>query len=190
MKNIKLLLAAQYLGLVLIAILTVFPAFSQNDPYPAWRTFTDGNQVRKMVEEGDFIWAATEGGLVKLHKKTGKITHYNTGNSQLPDNNLDALAIDKTGTKWIGSSEEYIKSGGLVAFDGRNWTIYNESNSGLPDNDITTIAIDQNGNKWLGTPDSNVVKFTGNQWMTYDIINRLPPNDGMPDIAIDQQNHV
>jgi ligand-binding sensor domain-containing protein len=63
----------------------------------------------------------------------------------LPDNRVYAIAIDGQGNKWIGTR------GGLVKFDGVNWTVYNTSNSGLPDNYVRAIAIDGQGNKWIGT---------------------------------------
>jgi ligand-binding sensor domain-containing protein len=85
-------------------------------------------------------------GLVKLNKSTGEIIVYDKWNSKLPDNYILAIAIDGEGNKWIG-----IYYGGLVKFDGVNWTVYNTSNSGLPYNSVRAIAIDGQGNKWIGT---------------------------------------
>jgi ligand-binding sensor domain-containing protein len=72
-------------------------------------------------------------------------TVYNTSNSGLPGNYVQAIAIDEGGNKWIGTD------GGLAKFDGVNWTVYKTSNSGLPSNWVTSIAIDGQGNKWIGT---------------------------------------
>ena len=59
---------------------------------------------------------------------------------------VNAIAIDGQGNKWIGTN-----GGGLVKFDGVNWTVYNTWNSGLPDNNVRSIVIDRLGNKWIGT---------------------------------------
>ena len=71
---------------------------------------------------------------------------YTTSNSGLPDDGVRSIAIDGSGNKWIGTW-----NGGLVFFDGTNWTVHNTSNSGLPDNGVLSIAIDGSGNKWIGT---------------------------------------
>ena len=71
---------------------------------------------------------------------------YNTGNSELPDNDFTlALAIDEQGNLWIGTR------GGLAKFDGGNWTVYDTSNSRLPHDRVTSLAIDEQGNIWMGT---------------------------------------
>jgi ligand-binding sensor domain-containing protein len=165
-------------------------AFGQADPYPAWETFTAGNFVRKMAQNGNCIWAATRGGLVKINKKTGEITYYNTGNSLLPDNNIEALAIDSSGKKWIGAAKEHDRGSGLVVMEDQNMNIYNESNSNIPDNDITAIAIDHNNNKWLGTAEGNLVKFTGSRWVHFDITDSEISNSEVLALAVDKENKV
>jgi len=72
-------------------------------------------------------------------------TFYQTGNSELPDNNVYAIAIDENDVKWIGTRK------GLAKFDGENWTVWDTSNSDLPDNKINCIVIDKYDNKWIGT---------------------------------------
>jgi hypothetical protein len=82
-------------------------------------------------------------------------TVYDTTNSGLPKNDINAIAIDAGGNKWIGTN------GGLAKFDGAHWTIYSSSNSGLPNNFITSIVIDENGNKWIGTILGGLAVFSG-----------------------------
>ena len=99
---------------------------SQN---PEWINYTNGQIVNSIVNEGDYIWVGTTGGLVKLNKETGESTFYNNSNSGLPGNYVLSLAIDGSGNMWIGTWK-----GGLAKFDGTNWTVYNTSNSSLPNN--------------------------------------------------------
>jgi ligand-binding sensor domain-containing protein len=57
---------------------------------------------------------------------------YNTSNSGLPSDYVNAIAIDRQGNKWIATSD-----GWIAKFDGVNWTVYN---SGLPSNYVWAIA--------------------------------------------------
>lgn len=83
------------------------------------------------------------------------------------------LAIDANENKWIGS-----KIGGLIRFDGVNWTVYNKKNSKIPDNYAWSVAIDRDGNKWIGTKQGGLAKFDGSNWTIYNTSNsELPDND-------------
>ena len=75
--------------------------------------------------------------------------HHQTSLTPLPDDWINAIAIDSQGNKWIGTWW-----GGLAKFDGTNWTVYNFSNSGLPGDYVRAIAID-----------SQVIMFMQLQWM-------------------------
>ena len=110
---------------LLITILSI--TFSTNAQDPQWLNYTNGDCITALAEEGNNMWIGTTGGLVKLDKTTGIPTFYNSANSGLPGSTIRAIAIDESGTKWIGTA-----GGGLAKFDGTNWTIYNSSNSGLP----------------------------------------------------------
>lgn len=66
------------------------------------------------------------------------------------------LAIDFSGTKWIGSN--YL--GGVLYFNERNtfddrsddvYGVFQISNSQLPSNEINCIAVDKEGYVWIGT---------------------------------------
>jgi ligand-binding sensor domain-containing protein len=96
-----------------------------------WLDYTDGSDIRAIASEGNFIWVATSGGLVRINSINNETKFYNKANSGLPNNNITSVAIDKFGNKWIGT-EGY----GLVKFDGNNWIVYNTANSSLP---ITNI---------------------------------------------------
>ncbi|MEN6512092.1 MAG: two-component regulator propeller domain-containing protein, partial [Chloroherpetonaceae bacterium] len=109
---------------------------------PQWLNFTNGNQINAIVEEGNTMWVGTDGGLVSIDKTTGDPTFYNSSNSGLPNNYVWSIAIDGSGTKWIGTL-----AGGLAQFDGTNWTVYHALKSGLPNNFVLSIAIDGSGTK-------------------------------------------
>jgi hypothetical protein len=73
-------------------------------------------------------------------------TTYKTSNSGIPNNWVNAVAIDANNNKWLATL-----GGGIAKFDGTIWTVYNSTNSGLPDNWLNTMTIDANGNKWIAT---------------------------------------
>ena len=136
-----------------------------------WTTYNTSNSrlpnnyVSSIAIDGnDTLWIGTDpygnlspyvgGGLAKFHDTTW--TTYDTLNSKLPHNAITTIAIDRSGNKWIGTKylmngAYTLTGGGLVKFDGTNWTTYTTSNSGLPDNFVHSITIDGSGNKWIGT---------------------------------------
>jgi hypothetical protein len=118
-----------------IFLLSVSSSYSQN---PEWINYTNGNSVYALVEEGNFIWAGTNGGLVKIDKTSGASFFYNKANSGLPDNNVLAIAIDVSGNKWIGTvfgGLAVYKEGGIVSVQE-----INNLNSGIP----KKFALEQN----------------------------------------------
>jgi subtilisin family serine protease len=114
--------------------------------------------------------------------KRGTTTTYtksNTGNG-LPNDNVNAVAIDGNGNKWFGTS------GGVGRFDGTNWTAYTSSNSGLPANDVVGLALDSVGTKWISTMSSGkIAKFDGTTWTTFSCGNVAIPCGYNNAIAID-----
>ena len=109
-----------------------------------------------------------------------QFTNYTVSNTSkiLPNNTVNAIAIDAQGNKWFGTDI------GLSEFDGTNWTIYATAN-GLSLN-IESIAIDAQGNKWIGTDYGGVFKFDGINWTNYTTANGLV-NNNVRAIAIDAQ---
>ena len=113
---------------------------------------------------------------------------YDTLNSGLPTNSINDIAEDSGGNKWIATGLPWESNGGLVKFDGSNWTVYDTSNSDLPSNYITCIKIDDLDNKWIGT-DGGLVKFDDTNWMVYNTSNTELPSNRIICIAIDNSGN-
>jgi ligand-binding sensor domain-containing protein len=175
MKRIK-----SIISLILIFISTNF-LLSQSQ---VWIGFTSGKFILSIADDGNYLWVGTAGGLVKLNKYTGQFIVYDKWNSQLPDNSVQAIAIDEQGNKWIGTY-----GGGLAKFDGVNWIVYDTSNSGLPHNWVYSITIDKQGNKWIGTYGGGLVKFDGRNWTVYNTSNSGLSDNRVRIIAIDKQGN-
>jgi ligand-binding sensor domain-containing protein/serine phosphatase RsbU (regulator of sigma subunit) len=67
----------------------------------------------------------------------------------LPDDIINALTIDPSGTLWAGTMN------GLVAFDGQRFTHYT---AGLPSTKIAALRFDRQGILWIGTT-SGLARF-------------------------------
>ena len=116
---------------------------------------------------------------------------YNTENSGLPYNSVEALAVDAQGTLWVGTGKFYNVGGeGLAKFDGETWTAYNTDNSGLPNNHIISLTIDDQGNIWMGTDGGGVAKFDGETWTVYDIFDTALSSGIVASLAIDDQANI
>ena len=108
-----------------------------------------------VVGKNSILWIGS--GSQGLYHYAGSAWYvYNTDNSGLPNNRVEAIASDEQGHLWIGTY------GGLVHFDGTQWTIYNTENSGLLCNYITGIAFDSKNNVWVSTFGGGLSAFNEN----------------------------
>ena len=68
-----------------------------------WIQYTHVEKITTLVEEGNYIWAATDVGLYQVEKTSLESICYNNANSDLPCNNVEVLAVDeRNGQVWIG----------------------------------------------------------------------------------------
>ena len=105
-----------------------------------------------------------------LHAQNA-FTVYNTTNSSIPDNSVNALELGPDGRLWVGT--DY----GLSVFDGSNWTTYQAGSSGLPANSVRSIAVDDTGSVWVGTFGGGLSMFDGANWQTWSTSNSVLPGD-------------
>jgi ligand-binding sensor domain-containing protein len=158
-------------------------SFSQN---PEWINYLYSSTITSIATEGSNIWIGTyKGGLLRLDPSTGEKVFFNRSNSDIPNNSIALVAVDKKGYKWIGTYD----GGGLVKYDDTTWTIYNNRNSGIPDNMIRSMAIDSCNNIWIGTEYFGLVKFDGYQWTVYGTWNSDIPDNDVTSIAIDDSGN-
>jgi len=102
-------------------------------------------------------------------------------NSKLPDNQVNALTIDASDTKWIGTAD------GLVRISKTGWTIFTIHNSLLPSNHITALATESDGTVWVGT-DQGLAKFDGGHWSVYTCENSALTNNHITCLTHDLKN--
>lgn len=91
------------------------------------------------------IWAsASNQGVYRYEKATGKIVLFNTANG-LSGNKIKCLFEDKEGNILFGTAGE-----GLEVFSSEKFVSFTKNN-GLIDNQVCAICKDRNGNFWFGT---------------------------------------
>jgi len=139
------------------------------------------NIVSSIVPDGDSIWVGTyDGGVYQCDLQGTILQYFNNHFDINTSNRINCIAIDKHKNKWLGID------GGVLKFDGTNWTDYTISN-GLINLFVKSIAIDAQGNKWFGT-EKGVSKFDGINWTNYTTTNGLVNNE-VYSIAIDAQGN-
>ena len=113
-----------------------------------------------------------------MNKMTEKITLYNNQNSGITWNNITSLAFFQE-KLWIGTYR-----GGLISYDGSNWTVYNSDNSGLPYDMINCLETD--GETLCIGMFASFASFDGTDWTSYRSAHSDLPGS-VYDLAVD--NH-
>lgn len=112
-----------------------------------------GKAVRQMIEDGNYLWVATEdGGLNKFNKQTEKfshIKHVRGSREGLSNNNVHALMKDRENNLWIGSFEGGIN---VMNMSTNNITRINTENTpALKSNMVFCFVQDEKGIIYIGT---------------------------------------
>ena len=117
------------------------------------------NRIKDITGIGNEIWIATDNGLNKYDKATGKFTVYKKTENEnsVINNEIRVLHIDKEGILWIGTR------GGISTFDRQgNFTSYNEvlEKNGVYEKTVSAIYEDSEGIMWFGLGnDGGLVKY-------------------------------
>ena len=162
--------------ILLLSIILLHISCSRNQE--SWINYTNANCVITLVIEGNYIWAGTDGGVIKWNIDNGEYIKFTTADG-LVDNIVQSIAIDSEGNKWFGTS------GGVSKFDGKNWTTFT-TDDGLAYNEAPFIVIDPEDNKWIGYGyyAKGVSKYDGTNWTTYTESDGLV-DDRVLSIAVD-----
>jgi len=78
-----------------------------------FESYTNPNSVNCLAADGDYVWAGTAGGLVRISRRNLSYRVFRTTDG-LPCNFIKSLWRADEGTLWIGTI-----GAGLVRFDGR-----------------------------------------------------------------------
>ena len=120
------------------------------------------------------IWTATMGGGAAYLSASGEWAVYNTDNSEIPSDYLNAVLVDAEGKVWFGTW-----GAGVAVYDSqkKTWQVYNTANSSLPLNDIRCMTSDSDGKVWFGTWGAGVAGLDpAGKWSLYQTESGLPSN--------------
>jgi ligand-binding sensor domain-containing protein len=165
-------MAKFYTTFIFVLFFTSIRSQNQN-----WIYYSLEYSVTRIVIEEDALWI-NGSGLTKINTTSWEKINYQSSNSEIPENNVFAIAIDKSGNKWIGHSDQ-----GLTKFDGTNWTPFNPSNSGIPGKLVNNIVFDKDENIWIVC--NGITKFDGTDWTNFNDSNSDLPSTWIWSFAID-----
>lgn len=124
-----------------------------------------GSSVEDFAQHGTKLFIATGpdpntgdyGGISVWNLSTNEIdTNYTDANSGLAHNEVSSLTVDSDGNLWaglytnpnVGNSE-----GGLVMYDGTNWTHYSSDQGDDIGTRIMDLMVSKDGTLWIGAND-------------------------------------
>jgi ligand-binding sensor domain-containing protein len=176
-----------FLSLFALTIFLVNPPVEVRADLPgAWQIYTSGMNVNDISESEYVMWVATGGGFGKVDKSTHSTAFLNTGNSQLPSNDVRSIADGGNYTVWAGTYSE-----GLVWFDDitASMTIYNTGNSGLPSDHVRSLLVDDAGTLWAGTT-GGLASYDGEDWSVYTTSNSDLPHNWVNTLVADDNGTI
>lgn len=130
-----------------------------------WYSVANGDRVRALLRDGDLLWSASSGGVVRWSLAEGSHRQYLAPQDGLPSSDVRALARDRSGTLWAATAR------GLARFDpaDERWVAV-AGPPGLGTNG-TALALAPDGGLWAGFqqrwdpaaagPDGAVGNFAG-----------------------------
>lgn len=102
-----------------------------------WQVYLYGNEVTSLAAEGETIWAATSGGLLRL-RADGQITQWNRASLGLLSDTLRSVALDRSGRVWAGTATAGVSVFDPAAFA---WTPFTSLLEPIPGDRIRHLRI-------------------------------------------------
>ena len=127
-----------------------------------FENYTELGYITDIAFQGDTLWAATLGGVLKYGPDNELIATYTTADG-LINNFVLCVTVDIYGNKWFGTEHGFCK------FDGIKWTPF-PTREGI--GRVDAICADQRGRVWIGSMVLGVVEA--------DTCLLLDSSDGIP----------
>jgi len=157
MKNITL-------SLVIVSLMICSRSSAEEG---SWKGYYNCRYTNDMAVEGDYLWCATSGGVIRWDTRESTYEIYPKTEDGRVFQSF-SLFVDRKGNKWA-SLFSYIHFGiasyGLGRFNGESWKVYN---LGYDFNYVNGIAEDNDGVMWFATY-GGVLSFDGEIWKIYTI---------------------
>lgn len=122
-----------------------------------WDDYLQGQAVKSIVFDSDYVWAATDSFLVRLNK-VNLSTNYYPYPYTCDYDCAYKLNIDKNGVIWLARSEYYPAGSNyyhrwsiIYSFAGNQWKEVKDLGYGR----VCSMALDKNDNLWIATYTNN-----------------------------------
>jgi hypothetical protein len=126
------------------------------------------NMVHSVFVHNDILYVGTDEGLSVF--EGADWMHYNTSNSDITGDVVQALTMDSENMLWVGTST------GLSSFDGSTWVSYPQAS----ELDIQVLAFDQSANLWIGSNgNGGLHKFKDGQLFDHQHFNVFSLNQSL-----------
>ena len=151
--------------------------------YPTSLSSSDFKITAMSYGTADHIWIGTQNGGV-AQRFGDEWVFYNSSNSDIYSNKITALAIDHSGTVWIG----YSLSDRLSYYDGTSWklSIFTTTAGRYR---VNSIYVDDRDRLWVGT-DNGLLKKEGASVVFYNYDNTGLNIKNVSGAAVDQNGYV
>ncbi|HLV41150.1 MAG TPA: T9SS type A sorting domain-containing protein [Brumimicrobium sp.] len=125
-------------------------------------------EVNKQTND---TWIISSDNFFKLNN--GNLTTYTSTSTDIPYNsasNVTGMTVTADGNVWFSlkSNSNDPAEGGLLSFDGTDWTHYNTDNSGIHSNNITALASYENQIIFNNYSIDGISVYDGTDWNIYD----------------------
>lgn len=118
---------------------------------------------------------------------------FQTWNSGLPCQNITGMAVDIGNNLWFSAyhmtNSGLINEGGVIRFDGSNWTYFSKDNSVLKTYAIRDIATDNKNNIWI-SGDGLYQIDSLMAWSHFTTSNSNLPINYIRQIEVDPEDHL
>ncbi|UKN00488.1 SpoIIE family protein phosphatase [Paracrocinitomix mangrovi] len=132
-----------------------------------------------MVDANEYVWMATDKGLVKYDGRSIKTYDEKAG---LPESNITCLAQDLDNNIWFGT-----RSSGVIKYDGMNFTIYPIDSIALAKK-INHITFDHDNELWMTIEFGGFAHFDGTKFYKYQQAQGVVTNRPTTSVCVDPQN--
>jgi ligand-binding sensor domain-containing protein len=112
-----------------------------------WTSFLRARTVTDVVADTSEVWSATlEGGLLHYDRVTGVTSQVTREPDGLAGNQLNALAVDRSGRLWVGTQGNGLS---FLSADRKQWGLVNQFD-GLPSDTVNVLTVDGD-TLWIGS---------------------------------------
>ena len=160
---------------IVMLIMLAFIASAGFCQYQYWTNDCNTNRVHDLAFTATDIWCLANSPL-RIDRSSAQITQLTHANSPLPEYRYDALATDPDGNVWFLPS-----SGGLLKYDGVNYTLYQPNFNYYRFSSLAVVSVND---IWLGSY-YGLVHFNGSSFT-----NLVAPGQQLNQVCLDNLGRV